>query len=133
MNLYFRKEIVPLSLQEILSHVVFEKPEKRKKPKHQIKMINGDAINMASWRYQTFAKSGTSCVCCGLEASYFAKERAMANASEKFHLNLYGLKDGEEIMFTKDHIVPKSLGGPDTLENFQTMCLPCNSLKGNKV
>lgn len=31
-----------------------------------------------------------------------------------------------------DHIVPYSLNGPDTVENLQTMCRPCNSRKGAK-
>jgi hypothetical protein len=29
-----------------------------------------------------------------------------------------------------DHIIPWSRGGADTVENFQTMCRPCNSSKG---
>jgi len=32
-----------------------------------------------------------------------------------------------------DHIVPWSRGGADTVENFQTMCRPCNSSKGAQV
>jgi hypothetical protein len=32
-----------------------------------------------------------------------------------------------------DHIHPWSLGGPDTLENLQTLCRPCNSRKGARV
>lgn len=31
---------------------------------------------------------------------------------------------------TLDHITPWSRGGSDTVENFQTMCRPCNSSKG---
>jgi hypothetical protein len=31
---------------------------------------------------------------------------------------------------TLDHIKPWSLGGADTVENFQTMCRSCNSAKG---
>src|SRR5690554_4009573 len=34
---------------------------------------------------------------------------------------------------TLDHIYPWSLGGPDTFENFQTMCRSCNSRKGARV
>lgn len=34
---------------------------------------------------------------------------------------------------TLDHIYPWSLGGPDTDDNFQTLCRPCNSKKGAKV
>lgn len=34
---------------------------------------------------------------------------------------------------TLDHIYPWSLGGPDTEENLQTLCQPCNSRKGARV
>lgn len=32
-----------------------------------------------------------------------------------------------------DHIFPWSLGGEDTFENLQTMCVPCNCRKGARV
>jgi hypothetical protein len=32
-----------------------------------------------------------------------------------------------------DHVVPWSLGGSDEAENLQTLCVPCNSRKGNRV
>lgn len=42
-------------------------------------------------------------------------------------------QDGEEVMMTKDHIIPVSKGGKNTLENYQTMCRKCNVQKGNKL
>ena len=96
------------------------------------RVFDGDVIKMGSLRYQTFIQSGLKCAGCGLEASFFAKEQ---NPGQKnFHFNLYGIDDaGEERLFTKDHIYPKSRGGKDELSNFQTMCMTCNSEKSNKV
>ena len=65
---------------------------------------------------------------CGLKASYFALERH--EDQERFHLNLYGINDNnEEILFTKDHIYPKSKGGKSKIDNYQTMCIICNNKK----
>lgn len=35
--------------------------------------------------------------------------------------------------FTLDHIVPKSRGSTDHLENLQLLCGACNSLKGDRA
>ena len=34
---------------------------------------------------------------------------------------------------TKDHILPKSKGGKDEIDNYQTMCIRCNKAKGNNL
>jgi 5-methylcytosine-specific restriction enzyme A len=34
---------------------------------------------------------------------------------------------------TRDHIIPKSKGGSDHLNNMQTMCTKCNNKKGNSI
>ena len=34
---------------------------------------------------------------------------------------------------TKDHIIPKSKGGKDSLKNLQPMCIRCNEAKGSKI
>lgn len=94
----------------------------------------GDVIRTNSQRYQTFlAKpNGLKCACCGIKGLFFAKERA--GNVEKWHLNLYALdKNGQEVLMTKDHIIPRSKGGRDVLENYQTMCIKCNEKKGNRL
>jgi len=32
-----------------------------------------------------------------------------------------------------DHIIPVSLGGPDTLDNKRLLCSKCNKTKGNRI
>lgn len=40
---------------------------------------------------------------------------------------------GSTADLTLDHVYPWSLGGPDTVENLQTLCRPCNSRKRDQV
>lgn len=92
--------------------------------------FDGDMIYGNSHRYQTFFTKGTKCACCGLEGKYFAKEKC--KDVNRYHLNLYGVdENGNEVLMTKDHILPKSKGGRNHLDNYQTMCIRCNMLKGN--
>lgn len=94
--------------------------------------INGSlwSINMDSQRYQVFSKS-TQCVTCKRNGEHFLLQHEKEN-QKSAHFNLYGLGIfGEDILFTKDHILPRSKGGKDILENYQTMCYICNKAKGN--
>ncbi len=43
------------------------------------------------------------------------------------------VKCGSRDDLTLDHIKPFSRGGEDVFENFQTMCRPCNSSKGDRI
>jgi len=46
----------------------------------------------------------------------FFKERM--NTAGPYHFNLYGYDtEGNEVLLTKDHILPKSKGGTDHLSN----------------
>lgn len=86
-----------------------------------------------SLRMQTYLH-GIKCVRCGIEGKYFALERNSKGSSNKFHYNLYALdEEGNEIMMTSDHIIPKSKGGPNDVSNRQPMCSPCNTKKGNSI
>lgn len=107
--------------------------EKYEKGKKKTKVdFYGDVIKANSHRYQTFYYKGCTCVKCGLKASYFEKNK-MSN-EKVYHLNLYGIdEDGNEVLFTKDHILPKSKGGKNYITNYQTMCSKCNKEKSSDM
>lgn len=117
-----------LTIEEVynaVKDVLFE-PEDKK----AMVVINGDKIKGNSQRFQTFFTKGLMCACCGIEGKYFGKEKDF-NAA-RYHLNLYALDEsGNEVLMTKDHIVPRSKGGASELYNYQTMCVKCNIAKGN--
>jgi 5-methylcytosine-specific restriction endonuclease McrA len=94
---------------------------------------DGDMMKMASDRYYTFAKA-LHCAHCGIIGKFFAKERHVDKNNKPlsvgFHFNLYAIdKNGEDVLMTKDHILPRSKQGRNNLSNYQTMCEPCNSIK----
>lgn len=78
-------------------------------------------VKVSSLRLRTFALKGTKCSCCGLEATHFNIECAVANKNQ-WHLNLYA----GDILFTHDHTLSRGMGGADAIENTTTMCYPCN-------
>lgn len=89
------------------------------------------SVKTSSVRLLTF-KESLVCVGCGIIGTHFWAE--CNHGDFNYHLNLYAkLEDGGEILMTKDHIIPKSKGGADTLNNMQTMCTKCNNKKGNKL
>lgn len=101
--------------------------------KRQDKTLEGKTVKCNSQRYQVFFGKGCQCVSCGLNATYFKLQTDVGNekiSPNRSHFNLYGIKDGKEILFTKDHIVPRSKGGRNSYKNYQTMCVECNQRKG---
>jgi HNH endonuclease len=97
------------------------------------KEIDGKIATFYSHRLITFKNKGIQCCKCGIEGKYFALEKFPADLNI-YHFNLYAVNDeGEEILMTKDHIIPISKGGLDIFENYQTMCSKCNVEKGNKL
>lgn len=91
-------------------------------------------IGLSSDRLQTF-KSSPVCVKCGMKGQLFALEAHRKNyRSTDLHFNLYGFDTNKtEVLFTKDHIIPRSRGGNEELINLQTMCERCNCNKGNNL
>lgn len=75
----------------------------------------------------------------GRKLRRYGLDRLRAKIPDVLRLEVYArdgfacLHCGTTERLSLDHIYPWSLGGPDTLENLQTLCRPCNSRKGAKV
>lgn len=136
------------SLEEVLPFTIFS--GENKNPKDNIsgkllpgveKIYDGKLVYMTSLRYQLFAKKGTTCVTCGLVGTFFALEKHHSwnidpthPSKDRFHFNLYGIDAvKDEVLITKDHILPLSKEGKNKLHNLQPMCYPCNQIKDDKI
>lgn len=98
-------------------------------------------VKVSSLRMELF-RQNPRCVSCHRVGSLWILEAH--HRKEPPHLNLYHVgeeecgewkklcKDGLVLM-TKDHIIPRSKGGPTNLENLQTMCAICNGKKGDQL
>ena len=73
-------------------------------------------------------KTSRTCVICGLQGTIARLETHEIGVRP--HFNFYGDRNGELILMTKDHIIPRAAGGKDTVSNYQTMCSRCNGMKG---
>jgi 5-methylcytosine-specific restriction endonuclease McrA len=93
-------------------------------------ILDGDLTLIGSKSLLMYKKKGTSCIRCGRDGSYFSKERK--EQDDHFHLTLYINENGKEILMTKDHILPKDLGGSNEVSNLQPMCFSCNEKKTNR-
>lgn len=128
-SIHSLEEIELLLREKVLDNIDCPKRLPKNKKSSLIVEINGEVIYALSDRYKLFFSKGYKCIDCGLEGKYFALEKD--RKANGYHLNLYSIKDGEEILMTKDHIIPKSKGGTDELNNYQTMCRICNIKKGS--
>lgn len=86
-------------------------------------------VKLGSQRYFLF-KRQPYCVSCGLRGKIFLLEQT--NPANSPHFNFYGIEDGQLILLTKDHIIPKSKGGPNHMKNYQTLCTICNGIKADQ-
>lgn len=94
---------------------------------------DGDEMPMDWETLQVLKAKGCTCVTCGAEAAFVAKEKTPGPKKTVYnywHFNVYA-EDylGRPVLLTKDHIVPRSAGGEDSMDNYQPMCIVCNNKK----
>jgi hypothetical protein len=115
------------SLEEILPFAKQSAGNKKERME-----LDGDFIKLTSDRLFVF-KQDHHCCKCGIAGKFFVKEKG-SDKETSFHLNMYAIdEDGSELLMTKDHKTPRSLGGKNHPSNYQTMCVRCNLEKGNGI
>jgi len=77
---------------------------------------------------RTFYRMGVVCTRCGLTGTVF---RSVLH-DDKVHLNLFGDKNGTQVLMTCDHIIPQSHGGSNNFHNLQVLCCQCNCEKDSQ-
>ena len=121
-----RKKLVHIGefhVDDVFPHIT------RNDEKHEY-IVDGESymVRMNSDRYFVF-RDNNCCVSCGIEGTKMILDLNPGDQSP--HFNLYGEEAGRLVLMTKDHIVPKSRGGSDEIQNYATMCSICNNLKGH--
>ena len=104
----------------------------RKKKKVKNKEGQVFDVNVTSLRLATFKTKGLNCCYCGRTATHFQLDEIYNNNKTpkgKPHLNLYS----GDMLMTKEHIIPKSSGGKDHLDNMETCCEECNQLRSDLI
>lgn len=94
---------------------------------------DGQQFKRESQRLILFSTTSVACSACGIEGKYYDLETHSTDVVP--HLNLYAIlpKSGAPVLMTKDHTIPKSKGGPNSMSNYTTMCAPCNGKKADTV
>lgn len=93
-----------------------------------VKELPITALNLKQFathrRLKVFHQKGLICPVCGRKGT----KLILGKGRNSLHWDVYC---DDYIPMSVDHIIPKSKGGSNHLENLQPMCSPCNNKKGN--
>lgn len=104
------------------------------KPSKYDRLVGGREVSIASGIGLFESCTGKiKCWRCSCEADRWIVDKDQNDLRSKPVLNLYATKAGVLVLMTRDHIIPKSLGGVDTVENLRPGCEDCNGNRGSKM
>jgi len=72
-------------------------------------------------------KRNQECIWCGRKGDIFLLQKPPRGGNS--YLNLFA----GHVLMTRDHIVPQSRGGSNSIDNLATMCEKCNNKKGSRT
>lgn len=95
------------------------------------RLVRGRQVSRPSgWHlFDSLRGQPIKCWQCGIEADRWVAEKGRRDNIGSAVLNLHA----GTVLMTRDHIVPKSLGGVDDIGNLRPGCSPCNERRGNEV
>lgn len=86
-------------------------------------------------RMRVFGMHGRKCQFCGIEGTKIILTQDRVGFGGKgnpgLHLDLYAERNGGFLLMNRDHIIPASKGGKDTIWNMRPCCQLCNTKRGN--
>jgi hypothetical protein len=113
-------------------------------PKHS-RIIAGREVSLASGieLFQHFRASPIKCWKCGCQADRWVAAKGKNDKISKPVLDLFATKHipaskknpaySRIVMMTRDHIIPRSMGGVDAVENLRPGCELCNGQRGSNM
>ncbi len=82
---------------------------------------------VALWKTCREQNIPMTCWCCGVKADRFIAKHQRNDTKKPPVLELFAHTGKSLVMMTRDHIVPRSLGGLDLVENLRPACETCNN------
>jgi 5-methylcytosine-specific restriction endonuclease McrA len=112
------------AVDERIRRSIAAKPEKYQAIHAAWKQANKDAVNASTHKRRAAVK--------GNGGKWTASEWQAIKAAQEYLCLMCGRKE-PDIRLCFDHIIPVSLGGPNTAANGQGLCKSCNSKKHRRV
>jgi hypothetical protein len=113
-------------------------------PKHS-RLLKGREVSLASGfaLFQSLRGHTIKCYNCGCVADRWISSKGPSDLKSKPVLNLFATRHHpktkkraawfELVLMTRDHIIPKSYGGSDSVKNLRPACDTCNGQRGHQM
>ena len=88
---------------------------------------------VALWKTCNETGAPLKCFKCGVIADRWLVRHQVNDMYKPPTVELYAHNGNNLVMMTRDHIIPKSWGGLNLVENLRPACEPCNRDRKNKL